>query len=252
LHSRNLFALLLIFFALMFIVPASAHDSEPINTEFAAPFARGSGNLQFGFEYFWNTDLHDTVPLAFEYGFASRQQLSIELPVLCAHEPGRTLFRPGNIELQYRYLVAGGAERKFALSLNPSLGVPSGDKRLAERAWEVGGAIHLDTHLHDRWFTHMNIGYETPVAGFEEKEENFFYKVAAMYEASERVQPVVEFVGEHDFHSGETRAALVPEAIWRAGEHWELKAGVPLGLTSSTPDVGVQVQVTWKFGEGRR
>jgi hypothetical protein len=245
-------ASLLFIVSLALVVPAVAHDSEPINTEFAAPFTRHAGNFQTGFQYLWGTDLHDVVPLTFEYGFATRQQISIEMPVLCGHEPGRTLFRPGNLELQYRYLLAGGAERRFALSVNPSIGIPSGDKRLAERAWEVGGAVHLDTHLADRVFTHMNIGYETPVAHFEEKEKNFFYKFAAMYEASERVQPVLEFVGEHDFHSGETRAALVPEAIWRAGERWEIKGGLPVGLTRSTPDIGVQLQVTWKFGEGRR
>ena len=42
-----------------------------------------------------------------------------------------------------------------------------------------------------------------------------------------------------------------PEGIWKAGARWELKAGIPVGLTASTPDVGVQVQVTWKFGERR-
>lgn len=232
--------------------PAAAHDSEPINTEFAAPFARHAGNLQTGFEYFSGTSVHDGIPLTFEYGFADRQQLALELPILCGHEPGGLLFRPGNLELQYRYLVAGGAERKFALSLNPSLGIPSGDKRLAERAWEAGGALHLDTHLLDRFFTHMNVGYVTPFANFEEKEKNLFYKFAAMYEATEHFQPVVEFLGEHDFHSGETRAALVPEGIFHAGQHWEIKAGVPVGLTASTPSVGAQLQLTWKFGEGRR
>ena len=242
-------ALLLVIGALA--LAAFAHDSEPINTEFAAPFERGSGNVQTGFQYFWNTDVHDLVPMNFEYGFASRQQFSIDLPMLCAHRPGDTLVRPGNIELAYRYLLAGGMEHKFAVSLNPALEIPSGDKTVAERAWGVGGALHLDTHLADRFFTHTNIGYETPVAGFVEKDKNFFYKFAAMYEATEQFQPVVEFVGRHDFHSGLTEAALVPEGIWKAGEHWELKAGIPVGLTSSTPDVGVQVQVTWKFGEGR-
>ena len=233
-------------------IAAFAHDSEPINTEFAAPFQVKAGNIQTGFEYFWNTGVHDLVPLTLEYGFANRQQFSIELPALCAHRPGETLVRPGNIGLGYRYLLAGGMERKFAVSLNPSLEIPSGDKTVVERAWGVGGAVHLDTHLAERFFTHTNIGYETPVANFVEKDKNFFYKFAAMYEATEEFQPVLEFVGQHSFHSGETQAALVPEGIWKAGEHWELKAGIPVGLTSSTPDVGVQMQVTWKFGEGRR
>ena len=33
---------------------AWAHDSEPINTEFAAPFAFKAGNVQFGFQYAHN------------------------------------------------------------------------------------------------------------------------------------------------------------------------------------------------------
>ncbi|HTK96199.1 MAG TPA: hypothetical protein VL382_11245, partial [Terriglobales bacterium] len=233
------------------IVPARAHDSEPINTEFAAPFTLKAGNIQFGAQWFRDGGLYEAGPMAFEYGFAPRQQFSIELPMLRSDEPGKTLVRPGNLQLGYRYLLAGGMERKFAVSLNPSLGIPSGDKRVAERAWTVGGAVHLDTHLADRFFTHTNIGYETPVADFIEKEKNFFYRFAAMYEATESFQPVLELVGEHDFHSRETRLALVPEGIVRAGEHWEIKGGIPVGLTSSTPDVGVQVQVTWKFGEGR-
>jgi hypothetical protein len=248
-HKRILIFLLL---ALACTPPALAHDSEPINTEFAAPFTRGAGNLQTGFEYFWNTDVHTLIPMTFEYGFANRQQFSIEMPVVCAHPPGATLVRPGNIELAYRYLVAGGKEHKFAVSLNPSLAIPSGDKTVAERAWGVGGAVHLDTHLAERFFTHMNIGYETPVANFVEKDKNFFYKFAAMYEATESFQPVLELIGEHDFHSRVTRLAIVPEGILKAGERWEIKGGIPVGLTSSTPDVGVQLQVTWKFGEGRR
>lgn len=230
---------------------ARAHDSEPIHTEFAAPFTLKAGNIQFGTQWLKDGGVYEALPTAFEYGFARRQQISIEWPLLRADLPGETLIRPGNIELQYRYLLAGGIDHKFALSVNPSLGIPSGDKRVADRAWGVGGAIHLDTHLAGRFFTHMNLGYETPVANFEEKEKNFFYKFAAMYEASERFHPILELLGEHDFTSGETRLAVEPEGILRAGERWELKAGVPIGLTASTPDVGVQVQVTWKFGAGR-
>ena len=249
LYRRVLLSALLAF---ALVSTVYAHDSEPMNTEFAAPFAVHAGNIQVGFRWLKDGGLYETVPIAFEYGFARRQQIAIELPLLRSDEPGKTLIRPGNIELKYRYLLAGGMERKFAVSVNPSLAIPSGDKRVAERAWTVGGAIRLDTHLADRFFTHMNIGYETPVANFEEKEKNFFYKFAAMYEASERFQPVLELLGEHDFDSGGTHLSIEPEGILRAGERWELKGRYPGGLAASTPDVGVQVQVTWKFGEGRQ
>ena len=47
--------------------------------------------------------------------------------------------------------------------------------------------------------------------------------------------------------------AGVPEVIFMPSYHWELKAGMPLGVTRATPDVGFQFQLTWKFGhEGRQ
>ncbi len=228
---------------------AFAHDSEPINTEFAAPFARGAGNLQFGAQYFRGEESYDAVPVEFEWGFAPRMQFSLSTPLTRKEEDGMTHIRPGNVELAYRYLLAGGSHRKFAVSLNPEVTLPVGDKRVAERAWELGGAVHLDTHLLPRLWTHTNLGYETPVARFEEKEKLFFYRFATMYQASKFVQPVLEVVGEREFTEGVTRLAVVPEVILSPNHSWEIKAGIPLGATADTPDVGLQVQITWKFGK---
>lgn len=231
---------------------AVAHDSEPINTEFAAPFAFHAGNIQFGFQYFRGGETYDAVPIEFEYGFAPRMQFSLALPITRKDAPDRIHLRPGNMELGYRYLLAGANERRFAISINPHLVLPSGDKQVADRAWELGSTLNIDTHLHKRFWTHTNLGYETPVAHFEEKEKNFVYRIAAMYELSHRFQPVLELVGVHDFHQDITRMAVVPEWIYAPSHHWEIKTGLPLGVTRSTPDVGVQFQITWKFGEGRQ
>ncbi len=245
-------ALRLVMLALLLAGVAAAHDSEPINTEFAAPFALRAGNLQFGFQYFRDGGNYDVAPIAFEYGFARRMQFSIEAPLTRLDSPGNTFVRPGNIEVGYRYLLAGDNERKFALSINPRLVAPSGDKRVADRAWEGGLFLHLDTHPWDRLWTHTNLGYETPFAGFEDKTKDFVYRFAAMYEAHEHLQPVLEVIGDHEYLTRTSRTAIVPELIFCPSHHWELKGGVPFGLTHDTPHVGVQLQVTWKFGEGRR
>ncbi len=238
--------------ALLLAGAAAAHDSEPINTEFASPFALRAGNLQFGFQYLRNAGNYEAVPLDFEYGFAPRMQFSISAPFTRLDDGGQTYIRPGNLEFGYRYLLAGGNERKFAISINPELGVPSGDKRVAERAWEGGAFLHIDTHFVDKLWTHANLGYATPFANFEEKSKDFIYRFALMYEAHERVQPVLEFVGDHDYTSHTSRFAIVPELIFAPNHKWEIKAGVPLGTTHETPGVGLQLQVAWKFGEGRR
>lgn len=232
--------------------PLLAHDSEPINTEFAAPFALRAGNIQFGYQYLRGDKAYTTIPVTLEYGFYRRMQFSVTMPIDRHDEPGQTLVRPGNIEVGYRFLLAGGSGRWFALSINPEASLPTGDKRVTERAYGLGAALHLDTHPFSRLWTHTNLGYETPVAHFDEKEKNFLYKFAAMYEASEQVRPVVELIGEHDFHSSQTRSAVVPEIIYAPNHRWEIKAGVPLGVTAETPDIGVQLQVTWKFGAGRQ
>ncbi|MDP9263047.1 MAG: hypothetical protein M3O85_01870 [Acidobacteriota bacterium] len=240
-------------FAACAACPLLAHDSEPINTEFAAPFTYKAGNLQFGLRYAHNLSSYDVAAFEFEYGVWRRMQFSISAPLTRTDASGKSYVRPGNVELAYRYLLAGGNERRFALSINPEVTLPVGDKRVAERAFAVGGALHLDLHPSSRLWTHLNLGYETPVARFAEKEKVFFYRAAAMYHASERFQPVLELVGEHDFHDGKTRLAVVPEVIFSPVEHWEVKAGVPLGATRGTPDVGFQFQLTWKFGrEGRQ
>ena len=246
LHVRLL--LCLFAFAACTARPLRAHDSEPINTEFAAPFAYKAGNLQFGLQYAHNLRSYDLATFEFEYGIRRRMQFSFAAPLTRTGAAGKTYVRPGNVEIAYRYLLAGGNERRFALSINPQVTLPVGDKRVAERAFEVGGALHLDTHPTRRLWTHLNLGYETPVARFAEKEKVFFYRAAAMYHAGERLQPVLEVAGAHDFHDGSTRLAVVPEVIFAPSHRSELKAGVPLGVTRATPDAGFQFQLTWKFG----
>ncbi len=244
-------SLRLLAFAVLFCGVAAAHDSEPINTQFAAPFELGAGNLQFGFQYFHHGGNYDAVPFDFEYGFARRMQFGIDAPLTRLDADGNTYVRPGNIGFSYRYLLAGSNERKFALSINPELTAPTGDKRVAERSWDGGLFLHLDTHLTDHFWTHTNIGYETPFASFEQKTKDFVYRFAAMYGGNEHIQPVLELVGDHEYAFDTSRTALVPEVILAPSHHWEFKVGVPLGLTRETPNVGAQFQITWKFGEGR-
>ena len=178
---------------------AWGHDSEPINTEFASPFALQSGNIQFGFQHFRDLESFNVVAIELEYGFAPRMQFSLIFPLTRLDDGENMHVRPGNIELGFRYLLAGGSNRRFAVSANAEAGLPTGDKQVSERAYELGGAIHIDTHPAARVWTHTNLGYETPVARFEEKEKSFFYRFAVMYEATEELRPVLELVGVHDF-----------------------------------------------------
>lgn len=248
-HCRAFF-----FAVLLLLLPsgASAHDSEPINTDFASPLARGTANLNFDVQHSPNSTDENIAAIGFEYGVAQRMQFSLGMPLARRrYDPSRTVIGTGNLSLEYRYLLAGGNEEPFAVSINPEAELPTGNHGAADRAYTAGAAIHVDAHHGDKLWLHSNFGYETPVAHFDEKEKNFTFSVAGMYELIEKLHSVLEIFGQHDFNTSLTRVSVAPEIIYAVGEHWELKAAVPIGATSTAP-FGVQFRVTWKIGPSER
>lgn len=240
-------------FLLLFPVLASAHDSEPINTDFATPLVRGTANLNFDLQHFRNATDEDLAGLDFEYGFARRMQFTLAMPVSRhVNAPGQSVIGAGNLELQYRYLLAGSNEKPFAISINPEAEFPTGNPGVVDPAYSAGAAIHFDAHRGDKLWLHSNWGYSTSVANFDQKEKDFKFAVAGMYEVVEKLHSVLEVFGDHEFNSSVTQIFVAPELIYSLGEHWELKAAVPLGASSSTPAAGVQFRLTWKIGPSER
>lgn len=247
--SRGLISLILFVSPYLLI----AHDSEPINTEFASPLARRTANLNLDFQHFRSSMDEDIAGFDFEYGIAQRMQFSLGVPLTRrVFAPGQSAIGGGNLSLAYRYLLTGGNEKPFAVSINPEAEFPTGNPGVADHAYVLGAAIHVDAHRGDKLWLHSNWGYETSVADFDEKEKDFRFAVAGMYEVTERLHSVVEVFGHHDFNGSVTEMSIAPELIYSIGEHWELKAAVPLGTTSSTPPYGIQFRLTWKISPSGR
>jgi hypothetical protein len=231
----------------------SSRIPQPINTEFASPLARRTANLNLNFQHFRAALDEDIAGFDLEYGIARRMQFSFGVPLSRrVVSPGQSAVGAGNLSLAYRYMFAGGNERPFAVSINPEVVFPTGNPGVADRAYILGAAIHVDAHRGDKLWMHSNVGYETPVAHFDEKEKDLRFAVAGMYEVTERIHSVIEVFGQHDFNSSVTETSVAPELIYSIGEHWELKAAVPFGATSSTPSYGIQFRVTWKIGPSKR
>lgn len=250
---RVLSGLVLVGFLFLATPPAAAHRLEPINTEFASPFDPGTGNVQIGYQYFRSGSFFNQQQIPFlqlEYGFAPRFQFAVEFPVLRnkqRDQPART--GAGNLEFALRYLLAGGLQESYALSINAIVEAPSGDAAVAERATTVGGRIHLDKSFGESLFTHFNLGYRTSVNRFVEKEKSLEYSGALVWAATLHWNPGVEVVGKKQL-GGASDVAVVPEVVYYAGPHLELKFGLPVGLTSSSPDFGAQAQIAIIFGKG--
>src|SRR5262249_49047980 len=152
----------------------------------------------------------------------------------------------------YRYLVAGGNKRPFAVSINPEAELPTGNASISERAYTAGASVHVDAHRGEKLWMHSNLGYQTAVADFEQKSKDFNFPVSGMYDLTDKWCPVVELFGHHDFTGAVTEMSVAPEVIYSLAEHWELKLAVPIGTTSATPNIGVQFRVTWKIGRPGR
>lgn len=231
---------------------AQAHRLEPISTEFARPFAPRTGSLETTYEYDRGRDgerIHLVPELEFELGFYRRMQFSIELPLILDSSVGASRrFGGGNAEFGFRYLLFGGDRNNFAVSLNPFVAPPISRSELAEDATEAGIGLHVDREFGGRAFFHGNYGWATTIGGDEERERVFFHRSALVFPVTERWNPTVEFLGQTDTATGVTGLFLQPELIYYINRHWELKVGVPVGLSDSSSRVGLRAQVAWIFG----
>lgn len=241
--------------SILLLAPAavSAHRGEPISTEFALPFAPGTGNwkIQYEFEREGRGASEFALPeTEIEIGLFPRFQVNAGIPLRRIDEgPGEpSHVFGGKLELGARYLLFGGENRRFAVSLQAEAEAPTGSSQLAGDAPELGAGIFLDRYLGKKLRLHSNLLWKSTVGGTQEVERTFKYDHALVWFASRRWAPVIELNGETETATGNTRLAVQPELILFANHHLELKAGIPIGLTGSTPDVGIHFQIAVIWG----
>jgi len=232
-----------------------AHRLEPISTQFARPFEPRTGSLEINYEYERRARERlrtHLIPRAeLELGITRRMQISIEMPLI-RQESGAepAVVGGGHLEIGFRYLLVGGPFRSYAVSINSFVAPPTGNRRLTGDATEAGVTVHFDKEFGERALFHGNYGWSTTLGGSEERERIFHYKSALVVPVTLRWNPTIELLGETNTATGRTELAIQPEMIYYVSPHWELKLGVPLGLTRSSPGIGARAQITWIFGRG--
>jgi hypothetical protein len=252
---KGLFFRFVLIVAPMFLLSLAvqAHHLEPISTEYALPFApkAGTWEITYEFEREGRGANEQALPeVELEIGLFPRLQFNLGFPLLRRKEgPGEPApVVGGRVEAGVRYLLFGGAQRRYAVSLQGGVEAPTGSSAIVGDATEIGAAIHIDRSLGRRARLHSNLGWITSIGGSERPERFFRYSHALVWMPARRWNPALEILGETETRTGETRLALQPEMIFWANRHWEIKVGVPIGLTSTTPDVGVRAQVAILWG----
>lgn len=233
--------------------PARAHRGEPISTEFALPFAPGTGNWKIQYEYERQGPGASEWALPeteIEIGLFPRLQVNAGIPLRRVDEgldESPHIFG-GKLEVGARYLLLGGENHRYAISVQAEVEAPTGPRELAGDAPELGAGIFVDRYLGKKFRLHSNLLWKTTVGGQQGVERIFKYDNALVWLASRRWAPVVELNGETETATGTTRLTVQPELIFFAGHHLELKAGIPVGVTASSPDVGIRVQLAIIWG----
>lgn len=230
-----------------------AHRAEPISTEFALPFEPGKGNLKFTFSYdrLGRGASEFALPeVELETGVVPHLQINVGIPVVRdkegSDEPATSTV--GKLKLGGRYLLSGGRTRRYAFSFEGSVAAPTGNRNVVGDATELRGGLFYDLFLSDRWVTHSNFSWSTTVGGRQKVERLFEYHNAVVWFATYHWLPVFELVGASDTASGRTDLAAQPEMIYHASNHFEIKFGLPVGLTATTPRVGVRAQIAIIWG----
>ncbi len=162
---------------------------------------------------------------------------------------GPAVIGGGELAVGARYLVAGGVERIYAVAIQAIVEAPTGDTRLVGNATQVMPAIFADWRPARPIVVHSDLMFDRFVGGTGPGSGFVGYGYAVVWLATTHFVPVLEFVGSTNTITGTTQLVEQPEVILRFGSHWELKAGLTIGLNPRTPPLGLRVQVDWFWGK---
>lgn len=232
---------------------AVAQVAEPILTKTAIPFAPGSGALKLDYaggigQSGGNSQVIPEGTL--EEGVAPGLEVLIRFPLLRvqAIPEGPAVIGGGQLAIGARYLLAGSAERSYAISVQAIVEAPTGDTELVGNATQVMPGVLADWHPTSRIVLHSNITFDRSVSG-RPKAAFFQYADALVWAGSKRVLPVFEFVGSTNTITGRTQLVGQPELIASIGQHLELKGALQVGLNSKTSRLGLRTQAAWSWGK---
>ena len=252
-HSRlQLIGYLLMGSAIM-CLRIGAQIAEPILTKSAIPFAPEAGavKLDYAGGIGPSGGGSQVIPEAtLETGVVRRLEFLVRFPLLRVSSlaGGPTVVGGGQLALGARYLLAGAAERRYAVSVQTTIEAPTGDTRLVGNATQVMGGALVDLRPTSRIVTHSNIMFDGSVGGTTGKSAFLEYSNAVVWVATDHFLPVFELAGSTSTITGRTQLVAQPELIVPIGRHVEFKGGLSLGLNSETPHIGLRTQVAWFWG----
>jgi hypothetical protein len=230
-----------------------AQVAEPILTKAAVPFAPGSSGLKLDYAGWIGQSGggSQVIPeTTLEAGVLRGLEILVRFPLLRvqAAPEGPAVIGGGQLAVGARYLLAGGAERSYAITVQAIVEAPTGDTRIVGNATQVMPGVLADWHPASRIVVHSNLTFDRSIGGGP-KAAFIQYANALAWIEWEHFLPVFEFVGSTNAITGRTQLVGQPELIVPIRQHLELKGGLQIGLNSKTSRLGLRTQVAWFWGK---
>jgi hypothetical protein len=190
--------------------------------------------------------------------FSQRHQLSYTLPYALAERGSDSVDGFGDMLLNYRYQLWFDEHTLTAFAPRFSLVLPTGDVSRGFGSDTVGYQWNLpfSTAVGDRWFVHANAGltFLPDASPGQRNLLNYHSGVSTIYAATPELHWMLEWVGawtESGDESGHEFGSVISPGVRRAfnfenDSQLVLGLAAPIGLTSSTPEVGVFLYVSFE------
>ena len=239
---------------LVFIsLPAFSQIEEPILTKSAQTFVPASGSLKLDYA---GSIIHtgassQIIPeFTLQGGLAKRLEVIMRFPLLRFRpEDGTAVIAGGQVAVGGKYLLIGGPSKTATISVQGVIEAPTGDSSVVGNATQVMPAILADWHLTKRLISYTNVAWYSSFGGTGRHLSFIGYDTALVLASPRRLIPALEFAGSTNASNGRTQAVIQPDLLFRKGAHFEFKLGMPAGLNSISPTLGIHAQLAIFWGE---
>jgi hypothetical protein len=227
--------------------------AEPILTKSAIPFATGSGGVKL--DYAGGIGQagggSQVIPEGIlEVGLGGGLEVLTRFPLLrvTLQQQHETVIGGGQLAMGARYLLTGGADGPYAVSIQTIVETPTGDTRLVGNATQVMPTLLGYWRPSSRVVAYSNLTFDRSIGGTHSNSAFLEYEGAVTWSATAHLVPAIEVVGSTNTLLGRTQLVSLPEVILRMGRRLEGKAGLQVGLNSETPRLGLRIQLAWFWG----
>jgi hypothetical protein len=160
---------------------------------------------------------------------------------------GSSVLAGGQFSVAVRYLLAGSATAKYAISIGGRLEVPSGDSAIVGSTYQLMPIVLAEWHATPRLLLRSNLAWNTTVGATTGRFAYVQHSNAVVWMAGHRFMPVFEVAGGTSTLNGNSQLVIQPEVIVAPVEHVELKTGFSVRLIPVT-DYGIRSQLAWYWG----